>query len=198
MYVTVADIRAYDSEITLESYSNDAVTDAILEAEQYINTRTRQYFEPRDTVLILAGAGIKDLLLPVPVIEITELTVNDTEYIEDTDFEYLAPDGKMCPFLRHLTSVWRNRSEIKITGTFGYTELDDEDHVAPLLIQRLCKIIATKILKGEADKGGGLISEKIDDYSYTKSEKSAPREWFGSVEANRIASMFTRPVIRTY
>jgi len=81
--------------------------------------------------------------------------------------------------------VWLAGAEIEVEGSFGYLENAE----TPVLIQRLCRIIAVKLLKKEIDSAG-VISEKIGDYSYTKGENRSA--WLGSAEATNIISIYKR------
>lgn len=192
-YSSVDDIRAFDSAVTVEAYPDQVVDDAIVLASDYIDLATRQWFEPREKTLTLAGNGIKDLTLKVPPLEITSLKVSDEEL--DSSYYQVITENRMCPKLRHQLGVWPQGAEIVVEGRFGFVEDDDSP---PPLIQRLCRIVTVKILREEIESDSAeLVSEQIGDYSYSKQKDAAGSAWMASREAARILTFFRRPVIRT-
>jgi hypothetical protein len=94
-----------------------------------------------------------------PIIEITTLTENDTELVEDTGFESLAPDlpfGKIVRISGTATIRWATgRRNISITYDHGYANVPDSLVTAAtaLVVQKYNETIQGKGWRGLGSKG---------------------------------------------
>jgi len=148
-YLEVEDIRE-------EGFTDSMVTDAqiirgIQRSSRMIDRITRQWFEPRTRTFHLDGKRGQDLLLEVPIIAVTNLSLVDyrgeLDEIELGDvwiYNRHLTQGLMNPDDRHNPRIsWRDllpssstrarwserrfvegRRNIQIAGVFGYTEID--------------------------------------------------------------------------
>lgn len=192
MYCSVADVRAYEPQITDTAYPEGVVNEKILLAVDIIDNQTGQWFEERDATWTLTGHGINDLCLPVPAISITNVTIDE----EELDSEYYvlrASEPKRYRFLRHKLGVWPDDSEIEVAGTFGYVDLSDADPpvaTVPARAKELCLIVAAALLL--KTDSAQLKSETIGDYKYEKNEGGAIT-FMGSERAALLMQQLTPP-----
>lgn len=162
LYVSVEDIRTAGMPAT---QATDAqVEEAIRAAQATLERATRQWFLPRDLTLRLDGNNSDTLLLPVPIIDIEYLKINDSSQPLDTDC-YVVYNGRSFPddrqnpriklkrsggsiysgpagFGQPLTFIKGTQNQ-EIKGTFGYIE---EDGTPPLLIQKATRKLAIQYL----------------------------------------------------
>lgn len=85
-YCTIQDIR--DEGFSSSQYPDSRVTAAIALAGQTIDQATNRWFEPRTLDFRLDGTGTEILRLEFPIIEITEIRVEDTPMSTDDYFVY--------------------------------------------------------------------------------------------------------------
>lgn len=78
----------YNEGIDRDAISEDRITKKGLEAQRYIEEKTRNFFEPRVMTLILNGSGRPTLFLPYPIISITSVTITPNDF--DTGSEVLS------------------------------------------------------------------------------------------------------------
>ena len=175
-YVSVDDVRAEGySEST---YSSAWVQRAIRVASKFTEVMTGMFFYKReDYSLKMDGEGSDVLFLPVPPVSeesISAVTVSGEE-VDATYYEVVMPefpDGRFNPKLRHLSSTWpEGKSNIIITGDFGFVDVDSEGAVStPDIAQRLTMLIVRKLLPkvgdADAEKADSIIEESLKDYSY--------------------------------
>jgi hypothetical protein len=197
VYCTVADVRAYEPQITETAYPEGVVTEKILLAVDIIDNQTGQWFEERETTFTLAGHGINDLCLPVPAISITSVTI-DEEELDSEYYKLRATDPKRYRFLRHKSAVWPDDSEIEVVGKFGYVDLSDADPPVasvPAMAKELCCIVtAALLLKTD---NSPLKSETIggsDPYKYERIEGGVVT-FMGSERAARLLRPLTKPKV---
>lgn len=153
-YVTVDDMRA---EGVPASYSDDRIESRIVLAETYVESETGQWFDPREQTLTFDGNGDRVLLLPICLLEVTSITVDEVELTDDeladiTNYNRRppGPDDRRNPKLvRGVGSIWPTGTQnIVIEGTWGYVEADDS---TPLLIIEAVKRLVIRNLDLLAD-----------------------------------------------
>jgi hypothetical protein len=203
-YITIQDLRNEGVSETI--YDDDHVTERITLACRAVEMLTGCFFEPKaDHIVKLDGSGHDLLFLPYPPIStsaITELEISD----EELDSEYWEvlmpefPDGRFYPKIRHLSSTgkWTKvKSNIKLTGTFGFVEADGSS--VPPMIKRLCIDIAILGMPLAADesakKSGRIIEEQIKNYRYKLSEASSSG-MFGEKHIDNTLALFYSPNIK--
>jgi hypothetical protein len=77
----------YNEGIDRNAVSEDRITRKGLEAQRYIEEKTRTFFEPREMTLTMNGSGRPTLFLPHPIISLTSVTVTPNDF--DTGAEVL-------------------------------------------------------------------------------------------------------------
>ena len=84
-YITAAEIKA--DEAVPASTSDALINNRIDVWQMWIERITRNYFESRSETFILYGTGTRTLWLPIPVVSITSLTVNqDTSVLDASKY----------------------------------------------------------------------------------------------------------------
>lgn len=192
-YCTVQNVR--DAGLTdVVTYPDPLVQAAIDLASQYIDRSTRQWFEVRNKTVLMDGNDSDRLFLPVPVISVSELYINNrfdaAEKMAVADYVVYngrdLPDDRKNPKLA-LVNQRRSIFEVpalqfgrrifmkglrnqKIVGTFGYTEADG---TTPLLIVRCTLKMALRFAEKLASSGtaasglgssGVIIGESTDGH----------------------------------
>lgn len=166
-YIDVAFVRAAPYNLSV-SVADDATVDAaILVWTQFLDRACDQFFEPRAAVVEMDGTDSDTLHFGVPIIDVTELKINNNETALETDLYKVysnrqAPaDDRRNPRIKLIRSDDRRdifsspiihgrikfrkgRQNQTVTGTFGFTE---EDGTVPALIQRaLALLVVEKIV----------------------------------------------------
>jgi hypothetical protein len=191
-YSDISSMRAQGLSSSL--YADGAVTTALALATQYIDRATRQWFESRTLTALLDGNDSDRLFLPVPVISVSGLWINNRfetqEALPTTDYAVYngrgLPDDRKNPkigLISQRRSIYqvpalqdgrrifmKGHKNQKITGAFGYTE---SDGTTPLLIKRACEKMALRFVAqlaadGQAQDGSGssgaVIGEMTDGH----------------------------------
>lgn len=164
-YTTLQDVR--DAGLSQADYPDDDVNAAIDLWSAFIDRATGQWFEERAATFYLDGTDSDLIALPVPIISINEIRINDDSAALDTSLYrvyngrgpmpddrkhpriqlvdlsnrsrdiYLAPDRTKRLMFR------KGRQNIYVDGSFGYLEADDS---TPPLIERAClKLVIEKL-----------------------------------------------------
>jgi len=134
-YVTLADMR---SEGVPETYSDARVNNRIALAEQYVHRRTKQWFEALFKTLVFDGRGTDTLFLPIMLISITSITLDDVsltaaELAEVVNYNRrdIANDDRRRPKLARKGGVWTTgRQNVAVEGSWGFVEEDDSTPLA--------------------------------------------------------------------
>jgi len=164
-YITASDIRA-------EGLTADPPTDATIDAtialvEVFVERMTRQWFDSRAVTLKLDGVNGDTLHLPVPIINIDHVRLNNAEDNLDPGLFLvyngrLLPDDRRNPRIKLISSdehhdiftrpldihhhlIFRKgRQNQEIKGDFGFVELDGS---TPEPIKRAVKILVIEKLQ---------------------------------------------------
>lgn len=110
MYISVADVRA--AGLTINPPDDSTIFASIVLWQQVLERVTRQWFRPIPVTLYLDGTDSDTLHLPVPIISISELRINN----DDTALEprrYKVYSGALLP-------DDRKNPRIKLVDNFGY------------------------------------------------------------------------------
>lgn len=180
--ITIEDLEAEGMEIAPED--EDRIENEVIpRAEQIIEDVTKMWFEERDLEITLDGTGSSTLFLPVPIIEVEALYINDdfTTPLSATAYSVYNRTGlyddRKNPkivlkrgnygattvfggegFNTHRTFLRGNMNQ-KVVGTFGY--IDPVTGGAPPLIKKAAIILAItgatalNTKHGETTGGGG-------------------------------------------
>lgn len=159
--------------------------DFIADAMDFIDRMTRQWFNKRTKTLKMEGENVEVLMLPVPIITVTEIRPNGlsapvmamSEYIVFTSRS--VPDDRRNPRIRvHTdpTSIFYERGRrflrgviTEVDGSFGYLEEDGSTPrqitraTTKLAVMRALKSIGEEASESSASAGvGALKREKTD------------------------------------
>lgn len=181
LYTTLQDIR--DEGITETELDDDRAIKLSTVWQQWFEDKTGSFFTPKEDTVYLDGDGSRMLLLPVPIIEVSELYVNNDfdNAVESTRYAVYNGRGPVRDDRRNphimlkmgTDSIYTPSSSIFeigdlnqcIVGTWGYTEADGS---TPYAVSRaiLVLINATKayLPDDQIDQliGGRLIEEVTD------------------------------------
>lgn len=193
-YATLAEVRA--EGMTSVMASDARVTAALDLWTQFIERATRNFFELRSCTFDLDGTDSSTLFLPVPIVSLSQLFVNDdfANVVDPKHYEVYNSrekprDDRWNPkivLVRHGNiyapprTFWgpvftRGRRNQRVIGTFGFTEPDGS---TPLLIKRALLKLVIRGLLSEGTTGlvdainnprpvGGILSETTDGHSIT-------------------------------
>ena len=160
----INDVRERCTEA--EDVSDEVIEDEIIKAQQLIERYCRQWFDARDLTLTLDGNESDTLFLPVPIISVTSLTINEDGLALGSD-NYKAynsrtiPDDRRNPRIQikrvrnSIFETGRGRLFVKgldqvVVGTFGFVE---PDGTAPAIVRNACLQLVcssiTEIVTGE-------------------------------------------------
>ena len=186
-YIDIATVRVADP--TGDGYPDweDAqIGDMIDRWQEFIETHTGQFFEERELTLLLDGQGGRILHLPIPIIELQQLQVNNSgvdELLADVvvyNARGFPRDDRLNPKIVikiDRTSIfsgvngerkfWRGYQNQLVKGKFGYTETDG---TTPLRIRRaLLRLVVMEIERGDdlgaATRPGMIVKETTDGHS---------------------------------
>ena len=170
-YITIADVRAAG---VLDPPDDTAITAAITRWQQFIERATRNFFDSRTFILELDGNDSDTLFLPVPIITLNNLFVNDsfTVAVDPTRIRVYnnrgpIQDDRYNPKIRLFETLslflppprstfgpvfLKGRQNQRVDAAFGFTEPDGS---TPELIKRaLLKLVVKQLT--EEDALGGL------------------------------------------
>lgn len=214
--IQVADIRA-------EGLTVDDISDAridILSAgwQKWLEDKCGVWFSSKTLDMNLDGDGSRVLWLPVPVITLTALYLNESTTALDSSYytvynRYFPYDDRKNPRIKlkrtNSTNIFIGSTSSKfevgdlnqrVVGDFGYVE---QDGSAPYLVQRaiIVLIIATAELIGDSDidqlKVGKAIEEVTDRHRIRYSDLWDQLNTYlptGLTEVDEAIRMYKRPI----
>lgn len=185
--------------------------------QQYISLVTGNIFTKENLTLLLDGPGTPTLFLPVPIIDLTSLSIIDEEGVE----ELLAPayykvynrtdplcDDRKNPKIVRVRGFEprfpEGRQNIKLIGNFGYVELDaeaEEDWRTPdpiqraaiMLIIRELDLLANENNRAKKDRSR-ITSESAQGHSYSLATLAIKGGITGDWEIDTILALYRRPI----
>lgn len=161
-YITVQDVR--DAGIDATIASNTEIETQLNINQQFIDRATRQWFDSRALTLVLDGNTSDTLYLPVPIISVSSLAINDSENVLDPDRYRVyngrdLPDDRWNPRIKlrrgsvhlfqdpfrsdHPPLFRKGRHNQTVVGEFGFTEADGG---TPELIKRCLLLLVIEKL----------------------------------------------------
>ena len=163
---TIAAVRAAGVS---DSVTDIQITTKIAEVDAIITRVCRQPFEPVSLDLTVDGTGNGTLLLPVPIITLTELYVNDsTTPLEASRYSVYNGNNAVRDDRRNPKVVLKRRGRFRcgslnqrLVGTFGFVEPDGS---IPLPIQRAATLLVLERLPEFGD---------LDDFDLTENPGTA-------------------------
>lgn len=190
-YATVEEVRA---EGVAATHSDDRIQGSLDLWTQFIERVTRNFFEPRACTLDMDGNDSAVLFLPVPVITVSQLFVNDdfTTVVSPTMYKIyngreqprddrwnpkikLIRQGTIYspPRTRWGPNFLKGVQNQRVIGTFGFTEADG---TTPLAIKRaLLKLVVNDLRQqgssglsgtvGSSRPAGNIMQEITDGHS---------------------------------
>lgn len=121
---------------------------------QYANGHS--FFPVSSEEAVFRGDGSEYVILKKPLVEVTSVTLDGKDLVEETDY-YLTPAGNLR---RPYPWVWTAGKRIEVTYSYGDEEI-------PASVRLACLLEAAERFQ-LAGRPGDLQSETIDDYSYTR------------------------------
>jgi hypothetical protein len=214
--IQVADIRA-------EGLTVDDITDARIDIlsvgwQQWLEDMCGVWFESQSLDMNLDGDGSRVLHLPIPIISLTALYINESTTALSSSYytvynRYAPYDDRKNPRIKlkrsNSTNIFVGASSSKfavgdlnqrVVGDFGYVESDGS---APYLVQRAITqlIIATAELIGDSDidqlKIGKAIEEVTDRHRIRYSDLWDELNSYmptGLTEVDQTIRMYKRPI----
>lgn len=214
----------FDSYASVEDLTDQGLPDTVSEAEaqrllllasQMVEKYTRNFFREETGTFVLDGNNGYILHLPVPIISITSLFINNSSVELNTDY-YRAYTGRIYPTddrrnpkieLRRASdasSIFTVATTIErflkgqdqtIIGTFGYLEPDNtvpaaiHEAVMILAIQHIAPLYLTYggSLPGTAGTTGPVKKEKTDDHE---------KEWHNIVTGQQSDDGLWPPIVK--
>jgi hypothetical protein len=177
MYISVADVRA--AGVSVNPPDDATIFSSIMIWQQVLERATRQWFRPIAVELYLDGTDSDTLFLPVPVISLETLKINN----DDTALEarrYRVYNGRLLPDDRKNPKVslvdnfgyerdiytapdrtrrsrfFKGRQNQYLKGVFGYVEADGS---TPLLIKRaLLKLVINDLANPLVPGTGSILT----------------------------------------
>lgn len=219
MYISLQDLR--DEDISTSELSDERALSLIIGWQAWLERMCGQFFVQREETVDFDGDGSRLLLLPLPIIECTELYINDdfdtpldtSYYVVYNNNTYINDDRKnpKIKLKRNFNSrsIYRLTSSYifeigdrnqRIVGKWGYVE---SDGTTPLPIKKAIKmlVIASKEYLSDSDldqlKVGRIVEEVTDrhriEYSdlYNRLQTWAPT---GLTEVDLVIQSYRRPM----
>jgi hypothetical protein len=177
MYISVADVRA--AGLSTDPPDDATIFSAILVWQQVLERVTRQWFRPIATELYLDGTDSDTLHLPVPIISLETLRINNLDTALDPK-HYRVYSGRLLPDDRKNPKIslidnfgyerdiytapdrtrrsrfHKGRQNQYLKGVFGYVEADGS---TPALIKRaMLKLVISDLLRPLVPGTGGGIT----------------------------------------
>ncbi len=217
-YITPQDL--YDEGLSEAKYPAAMLNRRIQYNTKAIEMFTGNWFEPRKMFLEIDGPGAWELQLDIPIVNVDEVTLLDREFPVTKVFTFTLED--LVIYNRHITQALlepddrhdprignvyfpRGRQNIRIEGTFGYTDQFGQTPIEiiralTLMVLRDKEPLASKKRKGSLVSGlaGPLLSETTDGHSYTLGGYSlslgATAYYTGDPEIDQILLAHRRPM----
>lgn len=156
LYCTLQDIR--DEGITTTELSDERALALSTRWQQWFEAQTKNFFVPKEATVDLDGDGSRMLLLPVPIINVSALYINDdfVTVVDPTTYAVYnsrgpVQDDRSNPRImlkRSTTDIFAQMSgkfnigdrNQRIIGTWGYTESDGS---TPLAVSHAVLVLVT-------------------------------------------------------
>ncbi len=205
MYCTPEDLRR--EGVTEERASDERLQELCALSGAYIETMTRQFFEPRERTYKLDGSGGETLALPLFLIAPEYVKCNGylVEEREYTLYNRISPeDDRGYPRIKRRAGWPRGNLNVEIKGRWGYVdETSDGVYVTPSLIRKAAirltvmqlPLLGDTLAQEEKTKLGMLVSETTDGHSYTLdrslAQLIADQTFTGDAEIDQILSRYS-------
>jgi hypothetical protein len=191
---------------------------ALLMASQLIEKYTRNFFREETGTFIFDGNNSHILHLPIPILTVTSLTVNNGSTVLDSDW-YRAHTGRSFPTddrrnpkieLRRsstasssiyvvnsaTTDIFVKGLDQTIVGTFGYLEPDDS---VPLAVKQAVMILAIECIQLLYPKyGNSTIAGSTGTVGPVKKEEADDhsKEWHNLLEYQQLEEGLWAPAAK--
>lgn len=201
--VDLTDVGSGTHTLDIGSGSSTAERQAIINmVEQLIERITRDYFYAKDFEIYRSGnandqlfLGLTPSILSVTKILISGVELSSSWWTYDTESVYLDPEAatgddypELLLRLKHKQSIFpRGNSNIKITGTYGWSSCPEAVKQAAIMLCRYENDNTLYQIKDDAIK-----SEKLGDYSYTLVETVNLTSRTGIAQADRLLATYIR------
>lgn len=207
--LTLAEVRALG--FTDPPYTDPQVTSAIARIDAYIESVTKNFFEPRTLTLNIDGSGTNVLMMPYPIITITSVKEGGEYEVDLSDLKIYNrhlqglrnwdQDDRTNPkieFVRDSFPYFERYSGYQsgftpgsqnweIIGTFGYRDYDPLDLVngqIPPMIKEAAEWLLSRFL---APKGGPKFQQAWAGHSLKKTKtRTQECELGGAIVAGKL------------
>ena len=186
------------------SGDTDRLDHALELATAYIDIVTGQWFESRALTLTFDGEGQRVLHLPIPVISVTTVTLNEVEILTDSYYVYnrTVPDDRKNPKIVFEFDLTKGHQNVTVQGSFGYVDDPTGTPATPALIGKVCVKLAlaeigqmyTDANRREVIDRGRLIEEETDRHSYKLADLIATGGPTGDPEIDTVLARYRRPI----
>lgn len=218
-YASVDDLRDEGIPATVSAVRINALIDAM---QAFVEARTRQWFLPREMTWEFDGSGSWLLQLPVPMIYLNEMRVDDEVVSSDLFTVYMGrggsePDHRRNPrikFTSTTTDIFAGTGSLEgppsfpageknvaIDGVFGFQEAGMFGGV-PILIRRAVVKLVFRSVKPLSSGSGGIAGPVIEEETDRHRRKFSDLLAGGRVstatgdpEVDGILAMYRAPVI---
>jgi hypothetical protein len=203
MYASVADMRT--EGVSVETASDARIAAILAEASSFIDRATGWFFEPRQTTLLLHGAGKPELETPCPPIELQEMIVDGERWPPSDVITVGSPvqPGFFAPKLVAARGIFqKGRHNIRAKGLWGYTtpSAQNPHGETPPEIRRVAMLCALRLLPpltAEASQDARhhwrVIEERTRDQSYRLGPQPGTEPFTGDPEIDRVLRRYRRP-----
>lgn len=196
-YCTIENLR--NEGLTEDDYSDERLSELIKMSCDFIDKITGQFFELREIALTFDGRGGQYLVLPYPLIEATEILVDD-EAVNDFVL-YNRLEDRVYPKIYRERKWPKGILNISISGSWGYV---DENLQTPTPIKRIATKLAMYHFPALNDSdaqeqlniNGRVISETTDGHSYSLAAVDSSSLITGDKEIDDVLKFYTRSNFR--
>mgnify|MGYP002623698278 CR=1 FL=1 len=196
-YCSVEDLRK--EVFTEDDYSDERLSELIKTSCDFIDRITGQFFELRELTLRFDGRDGQYLVLPYPLIEATEILV-DNEAVKDFVL-YNRLEDRVYPRIYRKRKWLKGVLNISVSGSWGYV---DENLQTPASIKRIAIKLAMYHFPALSDSdaqeqlniNGRVISETTDGHSYSLANVDTSSLITGDKEIDDVLKFYMRSNFR--
>ncbi|MBT8348264.1 MAG: hypothetical protein HKP62_02310 [Sulfurovum sp.] len=186
--------RGYDED----TFSDEQLVRAMDLVFEIIYLFTNRDFDIHETSLELDGDGTSELYIPIPIIEITSVTIEDYGEVDSDDYvvyNRAIPDDRECPMVVLKSGNFpKGNQNVSVEGTYGY--VNGNMPPSPLLevsYRILSKVFEPLLDDADVDIDTPLdpdeiMSQTTDRWTYKKFD----RESLGSVFGNFVTAVLIK------
>ncbi|MGV3526540.1 MAG: hypothetical protein ACO1RX_20145 [Candidatus Sericytochromatia bacterium] len=188
-YASLSELRA--EGVHADEYPDMVVESALAFAAEYIERICSQFFEPRSEAREYDGTGGSLLVLDTPLLTLSKLEWQEfseswtAQPVRDFAVYNRIPQDQHYPRIaikdtgnhsiqsRQLGVFPEGTLNIRVTGSWGFVEKNDDGSFrVPLLINKVCKILAVAWIDNTGD---GSLMAVLKSYGFTEEQTKTHR-----------------------